>query len=78
MPVVTVNTLELTVEQKRIVSEKFTAILSELTNVPAERIYVLFNGYPIDGISMGGVLNYDLDESILKQFVCKYTEDLKE
>ena len=77
MPVVTVHTLELTSKQKRIVAKKFTSILSELTKVPEERIYILFQSYPVEDISMGGVLNADLDISILKQFVCKYTEDLK-
>ena len=77
MPVVTVNTLDLTIEQKRTVSKEFTRILSELTNVPEERIYILFNGYPLAGIAMGGVLNADLDESILTMFNCQYTEDLK-
>lgn len=78
MPVVTVNTLELTVEQKRTVATKFTTILSELTKVPEDRIYILFNSYPLQDISMGGVLNADLDISILKNFVCKFTEELKE
>jgi 4-oxalocrotonate tautomerase len=77
MPVITVNTLELTDEQKRTVAKKYTAILSELTKVPEERIYVFFNSYPLDGIAAGGVLNSDLDPSILENFVIKYTEELK-
>lgn len=77
MPVITVNTLELTLEQKKTVSKKFTSILSELTNVPEDKIYIFFNSYPLDGIAAGGVLNSDLDESILEQFAIKWSEDRK-
>lgn len=77
MPVITINALELTDDQKRTIAKEYTATLSKLTKVPEERIYVLFNDYPLNSIAAGGVLNSDLDPEILKNFVIKYTEDLK-
>lgn len=77
MPVIMVNALELTEGQKRIMAQKYTEVMSELTNVPPDRVYVFFNDYPLNGIAAGGVLNSDVPDSVLKQFKVKYTEDLK-
>jgi 4-oxalocrotonate tautomerase len=78
MPVIMVHSLELTEEQKKIMAQQYTKILSDLTNVPEERIYCLFSGYPLDSIAAGGVLNSEMPVEVLKQFNIKYTEDLKE
>ncbi len=77
MPVITVSALELTDEQKKIIARKYTSVLSELTRVPEERIYVFFNMYDLDEIAAGGVLNSELDPSILEQFNIKWSEDRK-
>jgi len=76
MPVITVNTLELMESQKREIAQKFTKILSESTKVPEERIYVLFNGYPLDGIAAGGHLVSEFPPGP-DDFIIKYTDDLK-
>jgi phenylpyruvate tautomerase PptA (4-oxalocrotonate tautomerase family) len=54
MPVITINALELTNDQKRTIAKEYTATLSKLTKVPEERIYVLFNDYPLNSIAAGG------------------------
>ena len=76
MPVITVNTLELMESQKREIAQKFTKILSESTKVPEERIYVLFNSYPLDGIAAGGHLVSEYPPGP-DDFIIKYTDDLK-
>jgi 4-oxalocrotonate tautomerase len=78
MPVIMIHTLELTEAQKKVIAKKYTEILSEATNVPADRVYVFFNSYPLDGISAGGMLNSELPDSVLKQFNIKYSADLIE
>jgi quinol monooxygenase YgiN/phenylpyruvate tautomerase PptA (4-oxalocrotonate tautomerase family) len=77
MPVIMIHTLELLEEQKKVIAQKYTEILAAQTKVPPERIYVFFSGYPLDGIAAGGVLNSDVPASALKQFVTKYTADLR-
>jgi quinol monooxygenase YgiN/phenylpyruvate tautomerase PptA (4-oxalocrotonate tautomerase family) len=76
MPVIMIHTLELLEEQKRVIAQKYTDLLAELTKVPQERIYVFFYGYPLDGIAAGGMLNSEIPPSVLKQFVTKYTAEL--
>jgi phenylpyruvate tautomerase PptA (4-oxalocrotonate tautomerase family) len=76
MPVITVNTLELMESQKREIAQKFTKILSDCTKVPEERIYVLFNGYALDGIAAGGHLVSEFPPGP-DDFIIKYTDDLK-
>lgn len=56
MPAITVQSLELTQKQKEVVAEKFTAVLSEVTNVPKERIFVFFDGYTLDNAAVNGTL----------------------
>jgi len=53
MPAITVQSLELTDEQKAVLAERFTALFSELTKVPQDRIYVFFDGYPLDSVAKG-------------------------
>lgn len=78
MPVIMIHSLELTEKQKKVMAKEYTRIMSELTNVPEERIYCFFSGYPLDGIAAGGMLNSEFPDSALKQFNIKYTEDLIE
>jgi len=56
MPAITIQSIELRESQKEIIAEKFTALFSELTNVPKDRIYVFFDGYSLDNSAKGGEL----------------------
>lgn len=56
MPAITIQSLELTEQQKTTIAERFTSIFSELTRVPKDRIYVFFDGYPLDCAAKDGVL----------------------
>ncbi len=56
MPAITVQSLELTDEQKEILADKYITIFSEVTNVPKDRVYLFFDGYPLDCAAKGGVL----------------------
>jgi phenylpyruvate tautomerase PptA (4-oxalocrotonate tautomerase family) len=76
MPVIQVHTLELMEDQKKIIAQKFTKILSELTKVPEERIYVLFGNYSLDSIAAGGHLVSEFPPGP-DDFTIKYTDDLK-
>jgi phenylpyruvate tautomerase PptA (4-oxalocrotonate tautomerase family) len=78
MPVIMVHSLELLEEQKKRIAKKFTQTLSEETNVPEERIYTFFCGYDVENIAAGGVLNSEIPDSVMKQFVTKYSEELKQ
>ena len=77
MPVVSIQSLELDVEQKKYIAKEYARILSHATNVPKENVYVFFGGYPLDGISAGGVLNSALPDSILSKFNIKYAKHLE-
>ncbi|MEN8174731.1 MAG: tautomerase family protein [Pseudomonadota bacterium] len=72
MPAIIVNSLELTHEQKATVAKKFTAIFSELTHVPEDRIYVFFDGYSLDDAAKGGEL---FSDSPPKGIVGKFNEE---
>jgi phenylpyruvate tautomerase PptA (4-oxalocrotonate tautomerase family) len=56
MPAITIQSLELTDEQKEILAEKYITIFSELTKVPKDRIYIFFDGYPLDSAGTGGIV----------------------
>jgi len=56
MPAITIQSLELTDEQKEIVADKFITIFSEVTNVPKDRIYLFFDGYQLDSVAADGIL----------------------
>lgn len=56
MPAITVQSLELTDEQKEILAEKFITAFSEVTCVPKDRIYLFFDGYTLDNAATNGVL----------------------
>ncbi len=76
MPVITLSTLELLDEQKMEIAQKFTKILSDLTKVPQEKIYVMFQDFPINSIAAGGhlVSEYPISPD---SFITKYTSTLK-
>lgn len=56
MPAITIQSIELRQSQKEIIAQKFTAIFSELTNVPKDRIYVFFDGYTLENVAKGDEL----------------------
>ena len=56
MPAITVQSLELTDEQKEVLAEIFTTAFSEQTHVPKDRIYVFFDGYTLDCAAADGKL----------------------
>lgn len=56
MPSITIQSLELTNEQKRILAEQYIALFSEVTLVPKDRIYLFFDGYQLDEVATDGVL----------------------
>ncbi len=55
MPAITIQSLELTDQQKDIIAEKYIAIFSELTNVPKDRIYLFFDGYSLEDAATNGI-----------------------
>ena len=56
MPAITVQSLELTDGQKETLADIFTTAFSEQTKVPKDRIYVFFDGYPLDCAAANGTL----------------------
>lgn len=56
MPAITIQSLELTDEQKEYLADKYISIFSEVTNVPKDRIYMFFDGYPLDCVATDGIL----------------------
>lgn len=56
MPAITVQSLELTDEQKEILADKYVSIFSEISHVPKDRIYIFFDGYTLDNAGTGGIV----------------------
>ena len=56
MPAITVQSLELTAQQKEILADKVGKIFSEVTKVPMDRVYIFFDGYTLDNAACNGVL----------------------
>lgn len=77
MPLVTINSLELSEYQKKNIAKKITEAVSIETNVPKDKVYVMFSGYPLDSIAAGGVLNSELSPEIIKMFNIKESEKLR-
>lgn len=77
MPVVSVNALEIDEKQKKTIAREYTRILSRVTNVPEQAVYVFFSGYPLHGIAAGGVLNSVLSDNVLSTFNIKYAKHLE-
>ena len=71
MPAITIQSLELRQSQKEIIAGKFATILSELTNVPKDRIYIFFDGYPPEDTAKGDVM---FSQSLPKNLIAKFNE----
>lgn len=56
MPAIVVHSIEMTDEQKKIIADKFISVMSEVTNVPKDRIYLFFDGYSLNNAATGGRL----------------------
>lgn len=56
MPAITIQSLEMTEEQKETVAKKFSQVFSEVTGVPEDRIYIFFLGYPLNSAARDGKL----------------------
>ena len=56
MPCITIQSLELNEEQKVYLAENFIRMFSQVTSVPEDRIYLFFDGYPLDCAAKGGKL----------------------
>ena len=56
MPCITIQSLELNEEQKVFLAENFTRLFSQVSSVPEDRIYMFFDGYPLDSAAKGGKL----------------------
>lgn len=56
MPVITIKSIEMTKEQRKIIADVFINKLSEVTLVPKDRIYLFFEGHKLDEAACGGVL----------------------
>lgn len=78
MPVIMINSLELLDYQKKNIAKRVTEVLSRETNVPEEAVYVFFGGYPLNGISAGGVLNSNVPTDIMKMFITSDIEKIKQ
>lgn len=75
MPVITVQSLELTAEQKDILADKYVSLFSEITNVPKDRIYIFFDGYPLDSVGTGG---HVFSKNPPKGIIAKFNQDKHE
>jgi 4-oxalocrotonate tautomerase family enzyme len=56
MPAITIQSIELTDEQKDILADKVVSLFSEITKVPKDRIYIFFDGYSLDNVGTGGIV----------------------
>ena len=56
MPAITIQSLELTEKQKEYLAEKIILLFSEVTHVPADRVYLFFDGYALENTAAGGKL----------------------
>jgi len=56
MPAITIQSLEFTEAQKEILADKIANIVTEVSGVPKDRIYIFFDGYPLDSAAVNGKL----------------------
>ncbi len=56
MPCITIQSLELAESQKKRIAQKYIDIFSEETGVPKDRVYLFFDGYPLDQAATNGEL----------------------
>lgn len=59
MPVITIKSIAMTKEQKKIIADTFINKLSEVTLVPKDRIYLFFEGHELEDVACGGLLFED-------------------
>jgi phenylpyruvate tautomerase PptA (4-oxalocrotonate tautomerase family) len=71
MPAITIQSIELTDEQKDIIADKFITIFSELTKVPKDRIYLFFDGYTLDNVATNGKVFSKMPP---RNIISKYTQ----
>jgi len=77
MPVVSIQSLELNLEQKKYIAREYARILSQAAAVPKDQVYVFFGGLPLNGIAAGGVLNSELPDSMLSKFNIAYARHME-
>jgi len=75
MPAITIQSLELTDEQKEILADKVVSLFSEITKVPKDRIYIFFDGYPLDSVGTGGIV---FSKRPPKGIIAKFNEEERE
>jgi phenylpyruvate tautomerase PptA (4-oxalocrotonate tautomerase family) len=56
MPVITMQSLPLTDEQRSTLAEAFSRTVSEVTHVPEDKIYVFFSEHALNCTAKGGKL----------------------
>lgn len=66
MPVITIKSIAMTNEQKKIIANVFINKLSEVTLVPKDRIYLFFEGHELDEVACGGILFEDKPPKIAR------------
>lgn len=72
MPVITIQSLELTEAQKKTLADSFISTFSEVTRVPKDRIYMFFDGYKLDEAATDGIL---FSERPPKSAIGKFNEN---
>jgi phenylpyruvate tautomerase PptA (4-oxalocrotonate tautomerase family) len=72
MPAIVIHSIAMTDEQKREVADFFVSKLSEVTNVPKEKIYLFFDSCALNDVSAGGVLFSDMPKLTAH---CKFNEE---
>lgn len=74
MPAITIQSLELTDDQKKILAEKYITLFSEVTLVPKDRIYMFFDGYDLADVATDGIL---FSTRPPKRIKAKFNEELE-
>lgn len=75
MPSITIQSLELTEEQKKTIAKEFSAIFSEVTKVPEDKIFIFFDGYKLEDAACGQVL---FSKNIPQNVVGKFNQETEE
>ena len=56
MPAITIQSLEFSEDQKEVLAEKIAEVVAEVSRVPKDRIYIFFDGYPLNCAAVNGKL----------------------
>jgi phenylpyruvate tautomerase PptA (4-oxalocrotonate tautomerase family) len=75
MPAITIQSLELTDDQKELIADKFISIFSEATRVPKDRVYLFFDGYTMDNAAANVIL---FSRSPPRTAIGKFSQDSPE